>query len=46
MVFNSTYTILEYDIILLNMKYPIKYTIPFRPVYELFAILLSKLYFL
>ena len=32
MVFDSTYIILEYDIILLNIKYSIKYTISFRLV--------------
>ena len=32
MIFDSIYIILEYDIILLNMKYSIKYTISFRLV--------------
>ena len=37
MISNSIYIISEYDIILLNMKYLIKYTIPFRLVLILFA---------
>ena len=34
MISNSIYIIFEYDIILLNMKYSIKYIISFRLVYE------------
>ena len=32
MIFNSIYTILEYGIVLLNMKYLIEYIISFRLV--------------
>ena len=42
MIFDSIYIILGYDIILLNIKYFIKYTISFRPVTTIANIILFR----